>query len=350
MRRILTAAAVAIGLATATAAVAPAPAHAQSAADQRFMREANIWLEQAARWSAPYGEVLGQTYELLAALSEGALKAQEFAERGDTRAGKAWAEPWAAEQRARLGALKARLQSLSPTPPPAKGPGYDLTNMDGMRDLQRMFTEMPKGAQAQVALAETLMGRYLDLTVRAASGDEAAAEQIAPAYFDLQIAMLRSEISMYEAYLPTMDARGSPQGDLIRAGAQVNLAFIAVYELVAADLRGQGGDRAAVARTVRASADGIESRLRTTQQRVDRVLGELPPGELKTKMAAISTSIAETVKAYRVLAGQLRTTAAEVEKGDRFDAEAVLASMEAMVPTLERIIELDKQRRGAIAR
>lgn len=328
----------------ASTVAAPVAAQAQSRESQRLSNDANDFVVAIGLWAQQHNEIIRDEMGMLMSLNAGSEKAADYFAKGQTREGKAWATVWAAEQRQMLVDLKARLATIPPQPP--RPTVAEIQRDPTVTRMLQALGRVPSMTAARLDRSGWLQEHFLDLIVRTASGDADAADKIAVAYFDTNIAILETQIETTDIFAAIAAMGQSPQEQALRGSNGVLRGMVVTYRAIRADIAGEPVDRAASATAVRQQAVVVDRELATMRRRIAEARALNIPGEFGIKIKRVMDSFEKSESVIADLAGRLRSVADAIEQGPRFDAERVATLSDALIPVMDQLIEQDNARKA----
>ena len=132
----------------------------------------SAWFTRLGGWATPFNQLIQEENAFLAELTNGAVKAMDYADRGPTKDGAVWGRQWAVEQRATFDGIKAKAAALrSQTLPPAPG---SLADSSRIKRILKSKSGLPASVADIVTRGEALVDGVITLVEKASGGDAEA--------------------------------------------------------------------------------------------------------------------------------------------------------------------------------
>lgn len=345
MQRILAAVAasvichrIAVTLAGAAMLVLGAPAAAVAAEPPARIQTVDAqaaaiqeWLGQSAAWSGPFTTLVSQRTDRLMALFEGGAQVVAHLDAGKRREARAWAERWAAEQRAGFAAEYDAFSALPATPPPLPPSiAADPSMREGAAALPLLRDRSGTMLRQTQASGET----YIALVVAAASGRAADLAALEGGAFAVMLAHLEAETLMLQS---TQGPVGEPNYYFSAAMIEANGVTQAWLELNNAIVTGRPVDRAGAVRRMRdhatlarEAADDLTLTTTRTRQMVENE-PDIRATPLYAAMTPVFDSLLRSADIERELADLNMALAAATEANDASAQALAGAKIEAVI-------------------
>lgn len=289
------------------------------------------WLGRSGAWSAPYTAMIDRRTERLAALIQGGDQVVSLLNAGKNREARAWAERWAAEQRAGLSAEYDEFGRLPPTPPPLPA---TIAMDPSLREAAQNLLTLRDRIGTLLRQTQTSGESYVDLVVAATSGRARDLAALDGGLYTVMQAHLEAEILMLTS---TRGPIGEPNHYFSNAMIEANNAAIAWLELNRAVVLGDPFDRAVTVRRIREhaalsreAADDMTLATTRTRQVLDNEPDLLDTPLYRSLMPMIE-SLFRSADLERQIADQNVALALATEANDASAQNAVVAKLEALV-------------------
>lgn len=289
------------------------------------------WLGQGAAWAAPYTALVSERTNRLMALLRGGEQVVTLLNAGKRREARAWAERWAAEQRAGFAAEYDAFSSLPPTPP-ALPPSIAADAY--MIETAAALPELRDRAGTMLRQTQTSAETYVDLVVAAASGRAADLSALDGGGFTVMLAHLEAETLMLES---TKGPAGEPNYYFSGAMIEANNVTQAWLEHNHAVVMGRPIDRAATVRRMRAhatlareAADDLTLTTTRTRQMIENE-PDVRATPLYVAIMPVFDSLLRSADVERELADQNMALATATEANDASAQTLIAAKIEAVV-------------------
>jgi hypothetical protein len=312
---------------------------------------AQTWMAATATWSQAHEQVLLQEEQALIAVTRGIPVALEFSATNKSAAGATWANSWGKARHLQLDEVRAaadNLQSEPPQLPPELASTASLLRVQsGARVVHQTQVET---VQTGLSLADETIG----LAQKAAAGDVSASDQLRYRRFDIAAAVMKNENATMKASMTMLDP-GDPEGDIIKAATNTNLAMIAYLQLQKELTSGGAPDRASLIDAIRQNGEAAESAAKQAELDGPSSLAEseanpqLAGTELLARSEKAGATYEDSANVEKSLAEIVVAVAKDLANGDAPNSPAISAKLASVGQLVQRRIELDQARKQIMA-
>lgn len=286
------------------------------------------WLGRSGAWSALYTALIDRRTERLTALIEGKDQVVSLLNAGKNREARAWAERWAAEQRAGMAAEYDDFGRLTPTPPALP---QTIAADPSLREAAQNLVTLRDRIGTLLRQTQTSGESYIDLVVAATSGRARDLAALDGGLYTVMQAHLGAEILMLTS---TRGPVGEPNYYFSNAMIEANNATIAWLELNRAVVLGEPFDRATTVRRIREhatlsreAADDMTLATTRTKQILDNE-PDLVDTPLYRSLMPMIASLYRSADLERQIASQNVALAAATEANDTAAQNAIVSKLQ----------------------
>ncbi|MFZ5668236.1 MAG: hypothetical protein ACOY4K_01950 [Pseudomonadota bacterium] len=311
--------------------------------------EADAFLQQVmaelSAYAGPHQSLVSDAEDLVLFGIDGVGKAAEMADRrARSREVKEWADAWEAEARAKIAAIRARQTQLPPFPEATlqRIAELDPSFRPRMAGFRHIGDETRESVDLCIAYLEGLVGSVR----RAAGGDGDALASVAAHVMYGTRLVVEAENALLEVSI-AVTGDEHPQNALARSSLHSNLAILALYDLIMADLAEEPRDAVATVATMREEAARSRAAALDIKRLAARMSAQFDGApasmesiqKIRTALATYNDSSAVEVK----VADLLEAAAAKVAAG-KVPLDVMETDFAGLDPLFTQRVELQRRR------